>query len=180
MNCVAFAAATFALTHGGAQLGANSSVVSAMPCSSPHVPLLSYHVHVLFWPSNKQSVSAAMQLQSDFVDAFGALVAESVSSTPLSFVIVRLRHLVFRDQRDRRLCGGGEVTMRSLGFLRCGWRVRACRAAGQAELHDAGRRSVAQHHRDLRLRGGLGPGWAVPDRPVLFLRSAGVCGRCSW
>ncbi len=59
------------VAHGGLPSAVGRA---ASPCSSPHVPLLSYHVHVLFWPSNKQSVSAAMQLQLDFVEAFGASI----------------------------------------------------------------------------------------------------------
>eukprot|EP00750_Incisomonas_marina_P028655 INCI6805.2.p2 GENE.INCI6805.2~~INCI6805.2.p2 ORF type:complete len:128 (-),score=8.18 INCI6805.2:507-890(-) len=48
---------------------------SGTACSSAaenNIPLLSYHVHVLFWPSNNDSTAAAMKLQADFIEAFGA------------------------------------------------------------------------------------------------------------
>eukprot|EP00750_Incisomonas_marina_P028654 INCI6805.1.p1 GENE.INCI6805.1~~INCI6805.1.p1 ORF type:complete len:199 (-),score=18.31 INCI6805.1:67-663(-) len=46
---------------------------SGTACSSAaenNIPLLSYHVHVLFWPSNNDSTAAAMKLQADFIEAF--------------------------------------------------------------------------------------------------------------
>lgn len=73
----AAACACFAFLLALSCASGGQSVVAAHPnsgaaCSdSDNVPLLSYHVHVLFWPFNKDSTAAAMKLQADFIDAFG-------------------------------------------------------------------------------------------------------------
>jgi len=60
-------------TWGLAEVMSADGSVAASPCDSPDVVLESYHVHVLFWPSNKESTRAAMDLQYKFIDAFGTL-----------------------------------------------------------------------------------------------------------
>ena len=42
-------------------------------CQRPDVPLRSYHIHVLFAPSDEEKTAAALALQSRFIDAFGLL-----------------------------------------------------------------------------------------------------------
>lgn len=34
-------------------------------------PLLSYHIHVLFWQNNQNSTNAALKLQQEFMKEFG-------------------------------------------------------------------------------------------------------------
>eukprot|EP00656_Telonema_subtile_P045579 TRINITY_DN51835_c0_g1_i2.p1 TRINITY_DN51835_c0_g1~~TRINITY_DN51835_c0_g1_i2.p1 ORF type:complete len:169 (-),score=28.60 TRINITY_DN51835_c0_g1_i2:234-740(-) len=50
------------------------AAVSAQPsnrsCDAMDVPLQSWHIHVLFPPSNRQATTKALALQNDFIDAF--------------------------------------------------------------------------------------------------------------
>ena len=48
-----------------------SSGATAITCKDTDVPLPSFHIHVLFWPSNDNSVAAALKFQQDFIDDFG-------------------------------------------------------------------------------------------------------------
>lgn len=57
----------------------NSFALPEKGCKSTDVPLQSYHIHVLFDPSNSSRVDEALRLQSDFMRAFALIGKENCS-----------------------------------------------------------------------------------------------------